>query len=90
MTNQVAFVIKGYDHMFPGRPNFYYYGQGPSQSQPGKTANLFGGDINRAFVVEAGSEWCAEMVANIIAQGVATPSIKTWTVKLRPVKEEKV
>ncbi len=85
-----AFVIKGYDNMFPGRPNFYYYGRGPSQSQPGKMANLFGGDINQAFTVEAGSEWCAELVANAVAKGLATPSIKTWAVKLRPPKAETV
>ncbi len=77
-----AYLIKGYDHMFPGRPNFYYYGRGPSQSQPGKIANLFGGDIDKAFIVEASSDWCAKMVAEIIANGLTTPSIKTWAVQL--------
>lgn len=77
----VLYLIKAHDHMFPGRPDVYYYGLG-SSTKSEKTVHRFGVDVKQAFVVEATTEACAKLTAEIIAKGITSPSIKPWVVRL--------
>lgn len=83
-----SYVVKGRDEMFPGRPNLYFYGWGASQKTPNRTVAQFGYEVEKALVVEASTKECAKMVADILANGVRSPSIKTWVSLLVPLEEE--
>lgn len=69
-NSQVTFtyVVKAHDPMFPGKPDTYLYGCGPSASQPGKRAVFFGEERQQAMLIEGTSQHWTKVVAKSVAQ----------------------
>ena len=82
MQEKVTYVIKAHDNMFPGKPDLYYYGMGPSSRYAKKTAFFFGPDNKLAFIIEASTDTCAKIVAENIAKAVTTPSMQSRAVRV--------
>lgn len=68
-NSQVTFtyVVKAHDPMFPGKPDIYLYGCGPSASQPGKKAVFFGEERQQAMLIEGISQHWTKTVAESVA-----------------------
>ena len=68
-NSQVTFtyVVKAHDPMFPGKPDTYLYGCGPSASQPGKMAVFFGEERQQAMLIEGTSQHWTKVVAKSVA-----------------------
>lgn len=62
-----TYVVRAHDPMFPGKPDIYLYGCGPSVKQPNKQAVFFGEERGQAMRIEGSNqEW-----TRVVAEGVA-------------------
>jgi hypothetical protein len=62
-----TYAVKAHDPMFPGKPDVYLYGCGPSVTQPGKNAVLFGKEKKQSMLIEGNSQHWAKVVAESVA-----------------------